>query len=175
MPNNWINGIDLPMWRPLIGIRAAHSAGIGLCSDKRNDRSRNPFVYQLSSNSALNRINMISKGEHGIVNPSLGGTFGAGVTHEYVPSRQLEGNITTGSTTEKIVTSTVITSIGLNMLASRGGSGELGFKIRIIGKSAGKIEERWIVGNTAGTTPSIWLDTPLSFTPTTGDTYELLA
>ena len=175
MPNNWVNGLDLPMWRPLIGTRAAHAAGIGLCSDKRNDRSRNPFVYWLSSNSALNRINMISKGEHTNVNPVLGGTFGAGVTHEYVPSRQLEGNITTGSTTEKIVTSTVITSIGLNMLANRGGSGELGFKIRIIGKSAGKIEERWIVGNTAGTTPSIWLDTPLSFTPTTGDTYELLA
>ena len=61
------------------------------------------------------------------------------------------------------------------MFANRGGSGELGFKIRIIGKTAGKVEERWIVGNTAGTTPTVWLDVPLTFTPTTGDTYEILA
>ncbi len=38
-----------------------------------------------------------------------------------------------------------------------------------------KTEERWIVGNTSGTTPTISLNTPLSFTPVTGDTYEILS
>jgi hypothetical protein len=60
------------------------------------------------------------------------------------------------------------------MLANRGGSGEYGFKIRIIGLTAGKIEERFIVGNTGGTTPTFELDNPLTFTPSSGDQYEVL-
>lgn len=61
------------------------------------------------------------------------------------------------------------------MLANRGGSGDYGYKIRIIGKTAGKVEERYIVANTGGTTPTVWLDKPLTFVPTTGDTYEILS
>ena len=60
------------------------------------------------------------------------------------------------------------------MLANRGGSGDYGYKIRIIGLSAGKIEERFIVGNTAGTTPTVYLDKPLTFVPTSADKYEIL-
>lgn len=60
------------------------------------------------------------------------------------------------------------------MLANRGGSGDYGYKIRVIGKTAGKVEERFIIGNTGGTTPTVTLDAPLSFTPTATDTYEIL-
>lgn len=37
------------------------------------------------------------------------------------------------------------------------------------------LEERYIVGNTGGTTPTIYLDSPLSFTPQAGDAYEILS
>lgn len=175
MPNKFANGLDMNMWRPLLGTAITHIAGSSMCSDKRNDISRNPFVYHLSSNTNLNRINIISKASHTIVNPALGGTFWAWVATQFAPSRAFEWNITTsGSSTTQIATTTVITAVGANMLANRGGSGERGFKIRVIGRTAGKVEERWIVGNTGGTTPTIWFDTPLSFSPVTWDTYEIL-
>ncbi len=41
--------------------------------------------------------------------------------------------------------------------------------------SAGRVEERFIVGNTAGTTPTVFLDKPLSFVPTSSDKYEILS
>ena len=53
-----------------------------------------------------------------------------------------------------------------------------GYIIRIIGSSAGgsgKIEERRIIGSTAGPTPTIYLDKPLSFTPQAGDAFEILS
>ena len=59
-------------------------------------------------------------------------------------------------------------------MANKGNSN--GFKIRIIGNSAGgsgKTEMRYIVGNTGGTTPTLYLDAPLSFTPQAGDAYEI--
>jgi len=175
MANNFVKWLDLLMWRPTQrDMNNAHGAGVSWCSDKRSDISRNPFLYQLFSNTVLNRWNIVTKWQWQATNPGLGGTFGAGATSEFAPSRALEGNITTGCTDTKIVTSTVITAIGTNMLANRWGSGDYGYKIRIIGKTAGKIEERFIIGNTGGTTPTVWLDKPLTFTPTTGDTYEIL-
>jgi hypothetical protein len=70
-----------------------------------------------------------------------------------------------------------MTAVGQNMLASRGADGEVGYKIKIVFNSAGGrglVEERWIRGNTSGTTPTLLLDTPLSFAPVSGDTYEIL-
>jgi hypothetical protein len=52
----------------------------------------------------------------------------------------------------------------------------LGCRVRIIGNSAGGsglVEERYIIGNTSGTTPTLYLNEPLSFTPANGDTYEI--
>ena len=63
-----------------------------------------------------------------------------------------------------------------NQLANRGDG--KGYIIRVIGNagsSSGKIEERRIIANTAGPTPTVILDAPLSTTPTTGDTFELLS
>lgn len=175
MANKFVNGLDVQIWRPYPrSLNNAHAAWISLCADKRSDISRNPYIYQLVSNAVLNRVNFVQKWVQFAVNPGLGGTFGAWATCDFAPSRALEWAIAAGSTTSKINTSTVMTTVALNQLANRGGTGDYGFKIRIIGKSAGKVEERFIVANTAGTTPTLWLNNPLTFTPTTADTYEIL-
>lgn len=176
MANKFINGLDRQIWVPVNrDFNNAHAAWVSLCSDKRSDVSRNPFVYQLVSNTVLNRWNFITKGMGQAINPWLWGTFWAWSTSEFVPSRQLEGNIWAWSTVNKVVTSTVITAVWVNMLANRWGSWDFWYKIRIIWKASGKVEERFIIANTWGTTPTVWLDKDLTFTPQSWDTYELLA
>ena len=177
MANNFKRVIDRPYWVQTSPAPNAHAAGGSLTTDLRNNASRNPFVYNLVSAAILNRYNAVTKAWSLAVNPGLGGTFGAGAGTIFAPSMSLVGSIAAGSTTLKVATSTVMTAVGANMLANRGGSGDFGFMVRIIGNSAGgsgKIEERWITGNTAGTTPTLSLDTALTFTPATGDTYEIL-
>jgi hypothetical protein len=177
MSNNFKKAIDRQMWVQVAPSPNAHAAGGSLASDLRNDLSRNPFVYQLVSNTVLNRFNGITKGWQFLGSPGLGGTFGAGAGCVFAPSFSLVGVVGAGSTTSLVTTNTAITAVGVNMLANRGGSGEYGFKVRIIGNTAGgsgKIEERWIVGNTSGTKPSLSLDIPLTFIPAAGDTYEIL-
>ena len=177
MSNNFKKAIDRQMWVQVTPSPNAHAAGGSLACDMRNDISRNPFIYQLVNNTNLNRFNGITKGWQSLGSPALGGTFGAGAGMVFAPSFSLVGAIAAGSTTTSITTSTTITAIGVNMLANRGGSGEYGFRVRIIGNSAGgsgKIEERWIIANTGGTTPTLTLDSALTFTPAVGDTYEIL-
>ncbi len=175
MPNNFVKWLDAQLWRPIRDVPNAHAAGGSWCSDKRSDVSRMPFLYQLVSATVLNRWNIVTKGAWLAVNPALWGTFGAGATSEFAPSRALEGAIGAWCTTTKIVTTTTITAVWVNMLANRGGSWDYGFKIRIVGKSVWKVEERFIVWNTGWTTPTIFLDNPLTFTPTSADTYEILS
>lgn len=170
--------IDRQMWVQIAPTQNAHAAGMGIAADLRNDCSRNPFIYQLVSAAIMNRYNAKTKGWMFAVNPGLGGTFGAGAGAVFAPSFALVGSIGAGCSTSSIVTTTVMSAVGVNMLANRGGSGDYGYRVRIIGNSAGgsgKIEERWIVGNTGGTTPTLLLDTPLSFTPANGDSYEILS
>jgi hypothetical protein len=177
MTNNFKNAIDRQMWVMVAPAPNAHAAGSSLATDLRNDISRNPFVYQLASATVLNRYNIIKKGWNFVQSPALAGTFGAGSGVVFAPSCGLMGNIGAGCTTTSVVTTTAITSVGTNMLANRGG-GTYGFRIRIKGNSAGgsgKTEERWIIGNTSGTTPTILLDSALTFTPANGDTYEIIA
>lgn len=178
MANTFKKIIDRNMWVQSYPSPNAHAAGGSICADLRNDISRNPFVYQLASATVMNRYNAITKGWNFVVSPALAGTFGAGASTIFAPSCGLMGNIGAGCTTTKIVTTTTMGAVGVNMLANRGGSGDYGFKIRIKGNasgSSGKVEERWIVGNTGGTTPTVWLDTALTFTPASGDTYEILS
>lgn len=178
MSNNFKKAIDRQMWVQTAPATNAHAAGGGMASDLRSDMSRNPFVYQLASASILNRFNGITKGWQPAINPGLGGTFGAGSGAVFVPSFGLVGAVGAGSTTSTITTSTVITAVAPNMFANRGGSGEFGYRVRIVGNTAGgsgKVEERWIVGNTGGTTPSFILDVPLTFIPASGSRYELLS
>ena len=107
--------------------------------------------------------------------PALSGTFGAGATAVFHSGVGPSGSIASGATTTSVALSTALpAAVGNNQLANRGDGS--GFRIRIIGSasgSSGKIEERTIVANSGGTTPTIWLDSPLTFTPTTGDTYEI--
>ena len=56
----------------------------------------------------------------------------------FVPSFAAVGTIAAGATTTTFTLSTALgTAVGTNMLANRGGSGDYGFKIRIIDTTAG--------------------------------------
>ena len=179
MANTFKKVIDRLVWAQVPPMPNAHAAAVSVCSDLRNDVSRNPFVYQLVSAAILNRYNIVTKGSSFVVNPGLGGTFGAGAASVFAPSFGLVGTIAAGATTTRVVLSTALpTAVGLNMLANRGGSGEYGFKLRIIDNGAGgsgKTAERYIVGNTAGTTPTIDVLSSFGFTPVTGSRYEIVA
>lgn len=179
MANTFKKVIDTLVWRQVPPMPNAHAAAVSVCSDLRNDISRNPFVYQLVSNAILNRFNIITKGSAFAVNPGLGGTFGAGSASAFMPSFGLVGTIAAGSTTTSVVLLTVLpTAVGVNMLANRGGSGEYGYKLRIIDNAvggSGKTAERYITGNTGGTAPTITVLSSFGFTPTTGARYEIVA
>ncbi|MBI4644196.1 MAG: hypothetical protein HY743_10860 [Deltaproteobacteria bacterium] len=112
-----------------------------------------------------------------LASPALAGTFGAGAGAEFLPSQGPRGTLATGCTSTSMVLSTALPAVvGVNALANRGDG--IGFKIRIIGNAAGssgKTEERYIIGNTGGTTPTITLDSTLSFTPAADDAYEFLS
>jgi hypothetical protein len=179
MANTFKKVIDNQIWRQVAPAPNAHATSSALCSDLRSDLSRNPFVYQLVSNTVLNRYNITTKAWNFVISPALAGTFGAGATSEFVPSFGLVGTIAAGATTTSVVLSTALpTAVGLNMLANRGGSGDYGFKLRIIDNGAsgsGKTAERYIIGNTAGTTPTITVLSAFGFTPATGSRYEIVA
>lgn len=175
MANQFKKVIDRPMWVQVAPAPNAHAAAGCLAADHRSDVSRNPFVYQLSSNTVLNRFNIVTKAWNLVQSPALAGTFGAGATMEFAPSQALVGTIAAGATTTSVVLSTALpTAVGVNMLANRGGSGDVGFKLRIIDTTAGKTEERYITGNSSGTTPTIQVSTAFSFTPASGARYEIL-
>ena len=176
MANTFKKVIDRLTWVQVPPSPNAHSAASSLCSDLRSDVSRNPFVYNLVSNTVLNRFNIVSKGWAFAVSPALAGTFGAGSACAFAPSFGLVGTIAAGATTTSVVLSTALpTAVGTNMLANRGGSGEYGFKLRIIDTVAGKTAERYIVANNSGTTPVIHVQSSFGFTPSTGARYEILA
>lgn len=176
MANTFKKVIDMLMWRQVSPAPNAHAAAGAMCSDLRSGLSRNPFVYNLVSNTVLNRFNIVSKGWNFVQSPALAGTFGVGAAMTFAPSFGLVGTIAAGATTSSVVISTAFpTAVGLNMLANRGGSGEYGFKLRIIDTVAGKTEERYIVANTAGTQPTIRVVSPFTFTPATGARYEIVA
>jgi hypothetical protein len=176
MANTFKKVIDRLMWAQVAPTPNAHAAAGSLVSDLRSDVSRNPFVYQLVSNTVLNRYNIVTKGWNLVQSPALAGTFGVGAAMAFAPSLGLVGTIAAGATTLKVTLSTALpTAVGVNMLANRGGSGEYGFKLRIIDGTAGKTEERYIDANTGGTTPTIHVISAFSFTPSTGARYEIIA
>lgn len=179
MANTFKKVIDRLLWAQVAPLPNAHAAAVSVCSDLRSDISRNPFVYQLVSAAVLNRFNIVTKASSFVVNPGLGGTFGAGAAMAFAPSLGLVGTIAAGATTTSVTLSTALpTAVGLNMLANRGGSGEYGFKLRIIDNGAGgsgKTAERYITGNSAGTTPTIQVLSAFGFTPVTGSRYEIVA
>ena len=176
MANTFKNVIDRLMWAQVAPSPNASVAASSMASDLRSGPSRNPFAYNLISATVLNRYNIVTKGWTAMTSPALAGTFGAGSTMAFAPSLGLVGTITTGATTTSVVLSTALpTAVGVNMLANRGGSSEYGYKLRIIDTTSGKTEERYILGNSAGTTPTIQVTPAFSFTPTNGARYEIIA
>jgi len=176
MANTFKKVIDRNIWAQVTPSPNGHGAGVCIASDLRSDLSRNPFVYQLVSNTILNRYNIVTKAWTLVQSPALAGTFGVGAAVSFVPSFGAVGTIAAGATTTSVTLSTALaTAVGVNMLANRGGSGEYGYKLRIIDTTAGKTEERYIVGNSAGTTPTISVDNAFTFTPASGARYEILA
>ena len=177
MPNLFKQVLDRQYWVQVTPSPNVMAAGNGFCSDLRSDATRNPFVYHLASNAILDRFNIVHKSWQRVsATPMTAGTFGAGTTTWFAPSFAAVGTIAAGATTTSFTLSTALpTAVGANMLANRGGSGLSGYRIRLIDTAAGKVEERWIVANTSGTTPQIWVDAPFTFTPATGARYELLS
>lgn len=176
MANTFKKVIDQLVWRQVNPAPNAHSAASSMVSDLRGDLSRNPFVYQTVSATILNRYNIVTKAWQPMASMALAGTFGAGAASAFVPSLGLVGTIAAGATTTSVVISTAFpTAVGVNMLANRGGSGEYGFKLRIIDSTAGKTAERYITGNTAGTAPTITVQSTFGFTPSAGARYEIIA
>lgn len=167
--------IDLPEWRPIANAPAASGAGTQMVAGLRNNSDRGAYVYLLTGNAALWAYDVEDDDWMALASPGLAGTFGAGAGAVMMPAWGPRGVLAGGNTTSSVVLSTALpAAVAPNQLANKGNSN--GFKIRIIGNSAGgsgKTESAYIVGNTGGTTPTIYLDTPLSFTPQAGDAYEI--
>ena len=175
MANTFKKGLDRMEWVQTAPSPNAHAAGTLMCCDMRSDVSRHPFVQNLISTTVLNRYNIVTKSWQLSINPGAA-AVAAGAAMCFVPSFAAVGTIAAGATTTSFTLSTALgTAVGVNMLANRGGSGDYGFKVRITDTTAGKVEERFIVGNTSGTTPTITVDNAFTFTPATGARYELLS
>lgn len=167
--------IDLPTWRPNSPAPVATAAGGCCCYDKRNSERNAPYNYYLSSATALQAYLPANDEWISMGSPALAGTFGAGAACVFHPTAGPRGTIAAGGTTTTFTLTTALpAAVGINQLANRGDGS--GFWIRIIGNAAGssgKTEARQIVANTAGTTPTLTLDSALSFTPALGDAYEI--
>jgi hypothetical protein len=199
----WKSGIDTLLWRslnsPLLSSQANNNSGFEGCQDLRNDGSRDPFVYFTQSSASAGCIDQVAGGLYrynpihdqidkllvvatfpiATNNPTLRTT----VFLIQQPSRGPRGTLAAGATTSAVVISTALPqSVVVNQLANRGDG--VGYKIRIIGNHAGGsglTEERYIIANTAGTAPTITVGNadgtanPFSFTPASGDAYEILS
>ena len=160
--------IDYPRWRQPAPTLNAHAAGSAICFDKRNDNSRHPLLYQLVSAAVLNAYDPRQDGWSFVGNPGLS-AFGAGSCAVFCPSQGVRGTLGSGSTSTSIVVGSVLTAVIAGQLT--------GNRIRMIGNnnagSCGRIEERMIIGNSAGTSPTIYLDSPLSYSYISGDAFEI--
>jgi hypothetical protein len=165
--------VTVPKWRMESPALAASAAGFALAWDNRNsDVSGNPYIFGLRSASALDIMDPTTGEWLPLSSPGLTGTFGAGATAVMHPSQGPRGLLAAGGTTLKIILATALpAAVGINQLANRGDG--VGFRIAILNKVTGKMEFRAIVANTAGTTPTIWLDAALSAAPNLNDGYEI--
>lgn len=168
--------IDIPEWRPIAPTVTLFNGGV-VATDPRNNEDRHPEIF-FTTTTTIDRYSMKNdEWNTDTSKPTLSGATGAGICSIFMPSWGPRGTLAAGATTTSVVLSTALpAAVGVNTLANRGDG--RGFKIRIVDNAAGasgKIEERIIVANTGGTTPTIYLDSALSFTPTTGSVYEILS
>jgi hypothetical protein len=175
--------VDLPEWRalsqPVAGSSNALfvSAGIIFGEDMRCRDYASPIVYCNYVGGLVTYNNKYDAFTQTLNTLGLGGSNSGGCTVTYCPTFSPMGAIAVGATVSKVTLTTALpSSVSTNQLANRGDG--LGFIVRIIGNaggSSGLIQERRVVANTSGTTPTIWFDKPLSFIPATGDRYEFLS
>jgi hypothetical protein len=177
MANNFLPVIDRPIWTQVTPHPFAQGAGMSFAFDLRRDASQSRYVYSIVTNNTLLRFSTATKAWHQLTgSPFTAGTFGAGTASVFAPSLGAVGTIAAGATTTTFTLSTALSAaVGVNQLANNGGYGTQGYRIRIIDTVAGKTEERLIIGNTAGTTPTIRVNAAFTFTPATGARYELLS
>jgi hypothetical protein len=169
--------IDLPLARFQSPAITNSSAGKSICCDYRNSEDRSPHIYYLESTTLLARYHIKNDGWQQLTGALTNGTIISGAGCVFVPTA-IRGTVAAGCTSSTIVLSTALPgSVGPNQLANRGDG--IGFKVRIIGNEsggAGLTEERLIVANTGpSTTPTLTLDSALTFTPGAGAAYELLS
>jgi hypothetical protein len=166
--------VNLPVWRYDAQLPVAMAAGQCLAYDHRNNDDGSPFIYWLASNTLFHAYDPATAGLFTLASPALSGGFSPGACAVFHPSQGPRGTIAAGATTQAITLTTALpAAVAANQLANRGDG--KGFVVRVIGNAAGssgKIESRRVIANTAGTTPTLTLDTPLTFTPVLGDGYE---
>lgn len=166
--------IDLPKWRHNSPALGASAAGGCLAYDMRNDSQGAAYIYFLRSATLLDAYDPTTDGWLSIQSPALTGTFGAGAACVLHPTQGPRGTIATGATTTTFTLTTALpAAVAINQLANRGDG--VGHRVRVIGNAAGssgKSEWRNVVANTAGTTPTITVDSAFSFAPILGDAYE---
>lgn len=185
---NFKDVLDLPEWQPLTPALGATAAGTGIAYDMRNDyKVCDPYIFMMRALTGFERYNRFNDAWLEMTAfTAVGGAIGAGSHCVFVPSHGCSGTIGGTPTTTSFTLATLPNSASalINQFVNRGAglvtdtSVARGFKIRVIGSgtgSSGKVEERFIISNTAGTTPVVTLDTALTFTPLTTDRYELLA
>ena len=173
MANNFIPVVHRKEWVCTAPMINAHAAGMGIGCDLRTHGYAYPWILQLASATVLNKYHVVNKAWRFVSSPALAGTFGAGAGCVFAPSMGLTGSVGAGCTTTSVVTTTTITAVGKNMLANRGNG--TGYILRVVGKTSGKTEEREIIGNTSGTTPTLLVASAFTFTPASGDLYEIAA
>lgn len=190
---NFIKGLDHAEWRPKspnisLSLSNATTANNDVVSwnisDLRGRDYADPYIYQSQPGSIpmFKKYNTITDGWVPVGSTYTagsipGGTHSTGDVVLITPSLGPSGTISTGATTTSVVLSTALPgAVRAGQLANRGDG--KGYIIRIIGNSgggSGLIEERHIIQNTSGTTPTITVDQAFSFTPANGDRYELLS
>jgi hypothetical protein len=156
----------------------ANTVGTVIANDYRNRDYAHPIFYMQNSSNQLGAYHTKNDAWYNINTAmGMGGSFGAGATSTFCPSLSPTGTIAAGASTSSFTLTTALAaSVRDNQMVNRGDG--KGFIVRVIGNAAGssgKIEERRVIGNTSGTTPTIYLDKPLSFTPVSGDRYEFLS
>jgi len=171
--------LDLPVWEPLgiiftgAGASTSAGAGVNMTCDLRLSQYRYQNIWYLAGTTVALQHNCRTNGWLTLASPALAGTFGAGASSVFAPSHGPRGTLAAGGTTTTMTLATALpnsASVTHNQLK--------GFRIRIIGSvggGSGKTEERTIVSNSAGTTPTITLDSALSFTPVAGSAFEMLS
>lgn len=169
--------IDMPEWYPAAPALNSNVVGACLTCDLRNDEDRDPYLYYLTSHIALAKYHVKNDEWGALASPALQSAGGVGIAAIFTPSAGPYGLLAAGATNTIMQLATALpAAVAVNALANRGDG--VGYKIRIIGNSAGSsglTEIKTIINNTGGLNPVITLDSALTFVPLVNDSYELLS